>query len=267
MGLGVHRANSYVPTDPADEPSINLTLDGGGGTSGGTAEAVVSWIDGFMAEPRRQDNIVKLRNSGADEAHLAVIAHMSGVDFAVWRAIEDYDSTGVVPTRPPMVPEAVTHLWLFAVPSGRTCLSVVKKAGCFSRTRISCNPSLEIFPSVHVHGRNCRLRPFPYAGEAAHVRMRVDLVGDRRHQLLERDRGRAGGRMSSQRVPQSLRHRRSLIVAGVGEAYKIVSDRWKTALWSGQRDTSADVPPVRCGRIHASIVRTRRSSISFSNTL
>lgn len=123
--LGVMHAQSYVPTGGADGAGVRLMLDGGGGAWGGSADSVAEWISTFVVDPRRCDNLTKLAPAAAaaGEAHLAVFAQLGQVEFSVWRAIEDRDASGVVPRTAPVLPEPLTHLWLFASPGGATGLA------------------------------------------------------------------------------------------------------------------------------------------------
>lgn len=125
MSLGVISADSYLPSDDSDRPGVRLAIQGGGGTWGGSAESVVSWIEAFTTSTRRRDNLDKLTDAAAvaGEAHLAVFADVHQVDFAVWRSIEDRDESGVIPTRAPALPAPLTHVWLFASPGGSTGLA------------------------------------------------------------------------------------------------------------------------------------------------
>jgi hypothetical protein len=93
LSMGVHAASCYEPGSGG--PIISLYLDRGEWAWDGTAEAVVAWIDGFMADPTRADNLRQLAAAAQGEAHLAVFADM-GVDGTVWRALYDQTGTGVV---------------------------------------------------------------------------------------------------------------------------------------------------------------------------
>jgi hypothetical protein len=120
LSTGVHAASSYEPGSGG--PTISLYLDRGEWAWDGTAEAVVAWIDRFMADPTRADNLRQLAAAAQGEAHLAVFADM-GVDGTVWRALFDESGTGVVPRIAPALVPPVTHLWLFANPPGRSGLA------------------------------------------------------------------------------------------------------------------------------------------------
>jgi len=119
LNMGVERAAWFDAEEPR-EPVIFLLIGGGSGSWDGTAEAVVDWIDRYMKDQCRQDNITKLAKAGGQEAHLAVYADIGGVDWPVWRAIEDRHNSDVVPTIAPTLVPPVTHLWLFSNPGGRT---------------------------------------------------------------------------------------------------------------------------------------------------
>lgn len=136
LGLGVLNAESYVPLGGRDAPGFAVTVHGGGGSWGGTAEAVVDWIMEFVRDGNRTDNLTKLASASAGEAHLAVTASISGVDFAVWRAVEDTDGSGVVPRTVPILPSPLTHLWLFS-PGGPTGLAWQTGVGW---RRFACAP-------------------------------------------------------------------------------------------------------------------------------
>lgn len=138
LSMGVQRALSFAP-DP-DGPVIRLHLELGRGGWDGTADAVVAWIERFMVDPDRQDNLRKLAAAAQGEAHLAVYADMTGADWEVWRALWDRTETGVVPTVAPTLTPPVTHLWLFAKPRGRTGLGWDPRRGWY---RFSCIPRAE----------------------------------------------------------------------------------------------------------------------------
>jgi hypothetical protein len=120
LSMGVHAASCYEPGSGG--PIISLYLDRGEWAWDGTAEAVVAWIDRFMADPIRVDNLRQLAAAAQGEAHLAVFADV-GVDGTVWRALFDESGTGVVPRIAPVLVPPVTHLWLFANPPGRSGLA------------------------------------------------------------------------------------------------------------------------------------------------
>ena len=82
LSMGVHAGSCYEPGSGG--PIISLYLDLGEWAWDGAADAVVAWIDGFMADPTRQDNLRQLAAAAPDEAHLAVFADV-GVDGTVWR--------------------------------------------------------------------------------------------------------------------------------------------------------------------------------------
>jgi hypothetical protein len=123
--LGVMQAQSYLPDSAVDQPGARLVLQGSGTTSGDDADSVVSWLNAFTTDPTRQDNLKKLRSPAvaSSEAHLAVFADLNQVPFTVWRSIEDHENSGVLPIEAPILPQPVTHVWLFASPGGRTGLT------------------------------------------------------------------------------------------------------------------------------------------------
>jgi hypothetical protein len=116
LGMGVHAGSSYEPGP--DGPTISLYLDRGQWSWDGSAHAAVTWINRFMADPIREDNLRQLASAAHSEAHLAVFADISS-DGNVWRALCDETRTGVVPLAAPTLVPPVTHLWLFANPPGR----------------------------------------------------------------------------------------------------------------------------------------------------
>jgi hypothetical protein len=132
LNLGVHRANSYESGSAG--PVIRLHLERGQWAWNGSADAVVTWIGDFMADPAREDNLRQLSAAASGEAHLAVYADMS-IDGNVWRALSDWASTGVVPTIAPTLVPPVTHLWLFSDPPGTTGLAWDPHRGWY---RFSC---------------------------------------------------------------------------------------------------------------------------------
>ena len=82
-----------------------------GGTWGGAADAVSSWVTEFVNDPVRADNIRKL-DRGGEEAHLAIHVELSGAGYAVWQALLDEDRHGLLPGTDPRVPSTVTDIWL-----------------------------------------------------------------------------------------------------------------------------------------------------------
>jgi hypothetical protein len=134
LNMGVIRASSYEPG--AGGPIITLYPERGKWAWSGSADAVVTWINYFMAHPDRKDNLRQLQAVAQSEAHLAVYADIS-VDGNVWRALSDLKNTGVVPTVAPTLVAPVTHLWLFADPPGGTGLAWDPHRGWY---RFSCVP-------------------------------------------------------------------------------------------------------------------------------
>jgi hypothetical protein len=125
LKMGVQRASSYEPGSGG--PMIHLYLDRGEWAWDGSPDAIVTWIDGFVADPDREDNLRQLGAAAQGEAHLAVFADMS-VDGNVWRTLED---AGVIPTIAPTLVEPVTHLWLFADPPSSTGLAWDPRRGWY----------------------------------------------------------------------------------------------------------------------------------------
>jgi len=58
LSMGVHAGSCYEPG--LGGPMISLYLDHGEWAWDGTADAVVAWIEGFMADPNREDNLRQL---------------------------------------------------------------------------------------------------------------------------------------------------------------------------------------------------------------
>lgn len=102
---------------PTDFPgSIYLVIDRPSEQTGGTIDesgsAVSDWISAFLLDPRQHDVLTKLSRSGADERHAFIlIPAFSTAPFGVvdmlWRGLDE-----VVPRKPPLLPEQVTHVWL-----------------------------------------------------------------------------------------------------------------------------------------------------------
>jgi hypothetical protein len=76
-------------------------------------------VDAITAEPRRADNLRKLADAAASQAHLAVVAHMAGAGASIWRAL--FDDTRL-PVSGPTLIAPIRHLWLFPDPPGKTGL-------------------------------------------------------------------------------------------------------------------------------------------------
>ncbi|MGV4985487.1 hypothetical protein ACVB8X_23170 [Streptomyces sp. NRAIS4] len=117
---GVERAFS---SPDQREPQIRVYPTLGGGSWNGSAEYIVERVNEFVTAPRCADNLRKLTVPGAEEGHLAVYAHMTGVPWEVWRALVDHYGTQVVPAAIPELPTPVTHLWLFPSPGETTGLA------------------------------------------------------------------------------------------------------------------------------------------------
>ncbi|MBB5130839.1 hypothetical protein HNP84_000527 [Thermocatellispora tengchongensis] len=127
--LGVRSADA-IPIGPYG-PRIGLMMELGGGVWNWSADAVVQWIDAFMADTANQDNRSKLASTESVEAHLAVYAHMNSVDWPVWRSLEDHTELATVPTMPPTLVAPITHLWLIPAPWHKTGIAWNKKRGWY----------------------------------------------------------------------------------------------------------------------------------------
>lgn len=106
--LRVQQGNAWTRTEG---PQTICPVLARGGTWGGTAHAVSAWVEDFVTDPTREDNIRKLDRGGA-ESHLAVHVTLSGAGFAVWRGLLDQDRLGLLPDADPTIPATITDLWL-----------------------------------------------------------------------------------------------------------------------------------------------------------
>ncbi|WP_412873654.1 hypothetical protein ACL00U_16725 [Curtobacterium poinsettiae] len=114
-------ADSASP-EPDDRHRVFVTV-GGGGSASGSNEAVELLSDALAATT---DNAAKLTESGALQRHLFVWID-GATPFAIERALsrqppssdDDGDNGFGVPTQPPTLDPAFTHLWVLHEGSGR----------------------------------------------------------------------------------------------------------------------------------------------------
>jgi hypothetical protein len=78
-----------------------------------SGQPLVLWLEKWITNPIRADNLKKLRDSGADEHHLFIIlAGYGGVRFHVTDILTRADSP--IPVTSPALPEDVTHVWVMS---------------------------------------------------------------------------------------------------------------------------------------------------------
>lgn len=104
----VERAGDRTPG--AIFPLIDEPDDKSGGVVPANADVLVDWIERWICASERADNVRKLSRSGAAERHLFVI--LPGFSSAPWDVSACLMWPEVaLPTRPPLLPTAITHLW------------------------------------------------------------------------------------------------------------------------------------------------------------
>lgn len=80
-----------------------------------TGAALVEWASGFVAEPRRADNLSKLRGSGAPDRELFVVVDMAGAPWPGYAYITGHTHGSFrLPVVAPDLPDEITALWLVA---------------------------------------------------------------------------------------------------------------------------------------------------------
>ena len=122
VALQIVRAQQYGTAYPGSiYPQIALPLWQTAGFVADTADPLVVWLDDWIVDPVRNDNLVKLGNSLADERHLFVaIASFSGVPFAVTDLLWRTDPP--LPTKALRLPPEITHVWVMSAWSAGYCM-------------------------------------------------------------------------------------------------------------------------------------------------
>jgi hypothetical protein len=90
---------------------IELPHERSGGFIGDTGDPLAAWLSGWLLERDQADNLAKLQRSGARERHLFLI--LPGFTTAPFTAAELLmrSNETPLPTIPPELPSAVTHVW------------------------------------------------------------------------------------------------------------------------------------------------------------
>lgn len=159
--LGIsHLIQSETTSFPG---SIYLTIDLSSEKSGGMVpekgDALAEWIGDWLSRPEQQHNVVKLRSADVDERHVFVIVpSFADAPFQVVDLLSREEAP--LPTVPPALPDAITHLWCVST-AASGWLELVAGA----EATMSCNGS--------VLGGACRVplkhRPGPPAGNSHEV--------------------------------------------------------------------------------------------------
>ncbi|MEV4483635.1 hypothetical protein [Micromonospora coxensis] len=93
--------------------TIELPLERSGGWVADNGDALAEWVSRWVLESHEADNLRKLEGSGASERHLFVI--LPSFTTAPFAAAELLMREGApLPTVPPTLPLAVTHLWVMS---------------------------------------------------------------------------------------------------------------------------------------------------------
>lgn len=101
--------------------SVYFTIALPSAMSGGfvpeTGDPLCEWLEDWIREPSQQRKTTKLRKSRAPEKHLFVI--LPGFSEAPFVAADVLmRDGGPLPTRPPHLPDGLTHLWVMSTWSG-----------------------------------------------------------------------------------------------------------------------------------------------------
>jgi len=131
-GLGVVRLSSRSP-QPDEEPKILLYPQGVGGPAEQDWQALTTWLADFLSAPGRADVREKLATTGAIERH-AFVGLPLGKEWSAFHSL--HDRYGGLPDQPPVLPQEVTHVWVWAHPFGR-CVAWFPDRGWFEPRAIA----------------------------------------------------------------------------------------------------------------------------------
>ncbi|MBM0259599.1 hypothetical protein JNW89_25705 [Micromonospora sp. 4G55] len=107
------------PARDGEEGRVLLFGQGTGGAAEQDWTAFHGWLRDYLHDENRADVRRKLRATNADERHVFVGMSFSTPWLAYHALSEDYNG---LPERPPELPGEITHLWVYAYPTGR-CLA------------------------------------------------------------------------------------------------------------------------------------------------
>jgi hypothetical protein len=104
----IHAPRIYEPTDYAQS-------------------SLVGWINQFLSDDERDDVRRKLRESGPGERHVFALASFT----SPWQAYNGLTEGGALPNQDPVLPDGITHLWVWTVPHVGRCLAWFPDRGWF----------------------------------------------------------------------------------------------------------------------------------------
>jgi hypothetical protein len=89
---------------------VHWTMEGSGGGVDAAGSTLPSWIEEFLCDPEREDVLVKLRHTGAQERWVFVPVALGGAPWSV----ESYliGELDFLPATEPNLPSPVTGIWV-----------------------------------------------------------------------------------------------------------------------------------------------------------
>jgi hypothetical protein len=120
------------PIRAGERAEVSLGPEGAIGPLTVDWDAVMDWLDEVLAWPSMLDVRFKLADTGAAERHAVIGVTWSSPGDAVF-ALSRRNSS--LPTRPPQLPEEITHLWLLGTPGFDRHLAWYAEHGWFDTER------------------------------------------------------------------------------------------------------------------------------------
>lgn len=106
--LGLLHGSSFPRQAPPNTLCVGIPAEA---TWDGSARSVSPWVEHFVLDPDRSDNIEKMGAGG----HYAIVMDATLAGYTVFRIVEDLDNRDLVPDVCPEIPDVVQELWLFTM--------------------------------------------------------------------------------------------------------------------------------------------------------